>query len=111
MERDQNISFSQVFGAFLSTDVSERRRNVAQELRYFGTGECFVFTVRHIFTYNYLGFIDNASSYSSCEKSKVYWEFIRRHLLPPVASSRYGTIPAAHGQHHDQTSFPSESPS
>lgn len=57
MERDQNISFSQVFGAFLSTDVSERRRNDAEELRYFGTGECFVFTVGHTFTYNYLGFI------------------------------------------------------
>lgn len=60
MERNQNISFSQVFGAFLSTDVSERRRNDAEELRYFGTGECFVFTVRHKFTYNYLGFMDYA---------------------------------------------------
>ncbi|TWW59694.1 TBC1 domain family member 24-like [Takifugu flavidus] len=36
----------EVFGAFLSTDVSERRRNDAEELRYFGTGECFVFTLR-----------------------------------------------------------------
>lgn len=42
------FTFSQVFGAFLSTDVSERRRHDAEELQYFGTGECFVFTVRHI---------------------------------------------------------------
>lgn len=37
----------QVFGAFLSTDVIERRKHEAEELAYFGTGECFVFTVRH----------------------------------------------------------------
>lgn len=39
---------SQVFGAFLSTDVLERRKHDDEELRYFGTGECFVFTVRHV---------------------------------------------------------------
>lgn len=36
----------EVFGAFLSTDVIERRKHDAEELRYFGTGECFVFTLR-----------------------------------------------------------------
>uniref|UniRef100_H3CIU2 TBC1 domain family member 24 n=1 Tax=Tetraodon nigroviridis TaxID=99883 RepID=H3CIU2_TETNG len=34
----------EVFGAFLSTDILERRRD-ADELQYFGTGECFVFTL------------------------------------------------------------------
>uniref|UniRef100_A0AAV2LMM8 Cilia- and flagella-associated protein 52 n=1 Tax=Knipowitschia caucasica TaxID=637954 RepID=A0AAV2LMM8_KNICA len=34
----------EVFGAFLSTDVIERRKH--ENLTYFGTGECFVFTLR-----------------------------------------------------------------
>uniref|UniRef100_A0A3Q1F2F4 TBC1 domain family member 24 n=1 Tax=Acanthochromis polyacanthus TaxID=80966 RepID=A0A3Q1F2F4_9TELE len=37
-----------VFGAFLSTDMIERRKHDSQGLAYFGTGECFVFTVSHI---------------------------------------------------------------
>uniref|UniRef100_A0A3B5BEP9 TBC1 domain family member 24 n=2 Tax=Stegastes partitus TaxID=144197 RepID=A0A3B5BEP9_9TELE len=36
----------EVFGAFLSTDVIERRKHDSQGLAYFGTGECFVFTLR-----------------------------------------------------------------
>lgn len=36
----------EVFGAFLSTDVIERRKHEAEGLKYFGTGECFVFTLR-----------------------------------------------------------------
>ncbi|CAK6953400.1 TBC1 domain family member 24-like [Scomber scombrus] len=36
----------EVFGAFLSTDVIERRKHDSDELAYFGTGECFVFTLR-----------------------------------------------------------------
>uniref|UniRef100_A0A3P9DD57 TBC1 domain family member 24 n=1 Tax=Maylandia zebra TaxID=106582 RepID=A0A3P9DD57_9CICH len=40
-----------VFGAFLSTDVAERRKQDSEELVYFGTGECLVFTVR---TFNIL---------------------------------------------------------
>ncbi|XP_030589031.1 TBC1 domain family member 24-like isoform X1 [Archocentrus centrarchus] len=36
----------EVFGAFLSTDVTERRKHDSEELAYFGTGECFVFTLR-----------------------------------------------------------------
>lgn len=39
---------SQVFGAFLSTDMIERRKHDSNGFTYFGTGECFVFTVRHI---------------------------------------------------------------
>ncbi|KAG8014895.1 TBC1 domain family member 24 [Nibea albiflora] len=35
-----------VFGAFLSTDVTERRKHDSDGLTYFGTGECFVFTLR-----------------------------------------------------------------
>uniref|UniRef100_A0A7N8XM87 TBC1 domain family member 24 n=1 Tax=Mastacembelus armatus TaxID=205130 RepID=A0A7N8XM87_9TELE len=38
----------EVFGAFLSTDMTERRKRKSEGLTYFGTGECFVFTVRHI---------------------------------------------------------------
>ncbi|KAF7651794.1 hypothetical protein LDENG_00105220 [Lucifuga dentata] len=37
----------EVFGAFLSTDMSERRKhNSEEELTYSGTGECFVFMLR-----------------------------------------------------------------
>ncbi|KAM7418915.1 hypothetical protein PAMA_016166 [Pampus argenteus] len=36
----------EVFGAFLSTDLIERRKYDSEELTYFGTGECFVFTLR-----------------------------------------------------------------
>ncbi|KAM9314514.1 TBC1 domain family member 24-like [Pholidichthys leucotaenia] len=36
----------EVFGAFLSTDLIERRKHNSEELAYFGTGECFVFTLR-----------------------------------------------------------------
>ncbi|XP_076584903.1 TBC1 domain family member 24-like isoform X1 [Chaetodon auriga] len=36
----------EVFGAFLSTDMIERRKHDAGGLTYFGTGECFVFTLR-----------------------------------------------------------------
>ncbi|XP_014846665.1 PREDICTED: TBC1 domain family member 24-like [Poecilia mexicana] len=36
----------EVFGAFLSTDLMERRNHDSQGLTYFGTGECFVFTLR-----------------------------------------------------------------
>ncbi|XP_037546516.1 TBC1 domain family member 24 [Nematolebias whitei] len=36
----------EVFGAFLSTDLIETRSHDAQGLTYFGTGECFVFTLR-----------------------------------------------------------------
>lgn len=36
----------EVFGAFLSTDVIERRKADTETLTYFGTGECFVFTLR-----------------------------------------------------------------
>ncbi|XP_051801456.1 TBC1 domain family member 24-like [Acanthochromis polyacanthus] len=36
----------EVFGAFLSTDMIERRKHDSQGLAYFGTGECFVFTLR-----------------------------------------------------------------
>ncbi|XP_022620784.1 TBC1 domain family member 24-like [Seriola dumerili] len=36
----------EVFGAFLSTDMTERRKHDSEELTYFGTGECFVFTLR-----------------------------------------------------------------
>ncbi|XP_037618129.1 TBC1 domain family member 24-like isoform X2 [Sebastes umbrosus] len=36
----------EVFGAFLSTDVIERRKHDSEGLTYFGTGECFVFTLR-----------------------------------------------------------------
>lgn len=39
---------SQVFGAFLSTDIIERRKHESEGFTYFGTGECFVFTVRYI---------------------------------------------------------------
>lgn len=35
----------EVFGAFLSTDVIERRKHNSEFLTYFGTGECFVFTL------------------------------------------------------------------
>lgn len=34
----------EVFGAFLSTDMIERRKH--ESLTFFGTGECFVFTLR-----------------------------------------------------------------
>ncbi|XP_028262412.1 TBC1 domain family member 24-like [Parambassis ranga] len=36
----------EVFGAFLSTDVMERRKYDSNRLTYFGTGECFVFMLR-----------------------------------------------------------------
>ncbi|XP_026159840.1 TBC1 domain family member 24-like isoform X2 [Mastacembelus armatus] len=36
----------EVFGAFLSTDMTERRKRKSEGLTYFGTGECFVFTLR-----------------------------------------------------------------
>ncbi|XP_053713027.1 TBC1 domain family member 24-like [Synchiropus splendidus] len=36
----------EVFGAFISTDLSERHKHDSEELQYFGTGECFVFTLR-----------------------------------------------------------------
>ncbi|XP_074539072.1 TBC1 domain family member 24-like [Halichoeres trimaculatus] len=36
----------EVFGAFISTDVIERRKHDSDGLTYFGTGECFVFTLR-----------------------------------------------------------------
>ncbi|XP_040003386.1 TBC1 domain family member 24-like [Xiphias gladius] len=36
----------EVFGAFLSTDITERRKHGSEGLTYFGTGECFVFTLR-----------------------------------------------------------------
>ncbi|XP_029368538.1 TBC1 domain family member 24-like [Echeneis naucrates] len=36
----------EVFGAFLSTDMTERRKHGTDGLTYFGTGECFVFTLR-----------------------------------------------------------------
>ncbi|CAJ1053608.1 TBC1 domain family member 24-like [Xyrichtys novacula] len=36
----------EVFGAFLSTDLIERRKHDSAALTYFGTGECFVFTLR-----------------------------------------------------------------
>ncbi|XP_034544220.1 TBC1 domain family member 24-like [Notolabrus celidotus] len=36
----------EVFGAFLSTDMIERRKHDSVGLTYFGTGECFVFTLR-----------------------------------------------------------------
>ncbi|PWA32636.1 hypothetical protein CCH79_00012492 [Gambusia affinis] len=36
----------EVFGAFLSTDLMERRNHDSQGLTYFGTGECFVFVLR-----------------------------------------------------------------
>ncbi|KAF1395063.1 hypothetical protein PFLUV_G00007660 [Perca fluviatilis] len=36
----------EVFGAFLSTDVIERRKHESEGLTYFGTGECFVFMLR-----------------------------------------------------------------
>ncbi|TNN55256.1 TBC1 domain family member 24 [Liparis tanakae] len=34
----------EVFGAFLSTDMIERKKHDSEGLTYFGTGECFVFT-------------------------------------------------------------------
>ncbi|XP_063309430.1 TBC1 domain family member 24-like [Pelobates fuscus] len=37
---------NEVCGAFLSTDWSERRKCCGQVATFFGTGECFVFTVR-----------------------------------------------------------------
>lgn len=40
-------------------------------------------------------------------KSKLFQELIRRNVFSIPAVSWYGKIPAAHGQHHDQTSFPS----
>ncbi|XP_045903805.1 TBC1 domain family member 24-like [Micropterus dolomieu] len=36
----------EVFGAFLSTDMIERRKHDTEGLAYFGTGECFVFMLR-----------------------------------------------------------------
>lgn len=39
---------SQVFGAFLSTDLIERKKHDSEGLTYFGTGECFVCTVSHL---------------------------------------------------------------
>ncbi|XP_019939506.1 TBC1 domain family member 24-like [Paralichthys olivaceus] len=36
----------EVFGAFMSTDMTERRRHDHEGVTYFGTGECFVFTLR-----------------------------------------------------------------
>ncbi|XP_017283194.1 TBC1 domain family member 24 [Kryptolebias marmoratus] len=36
----------EVFGAYLSTDLIETRDRDSQGLTYFGTGECFVFTLR-----------------------------------------------------------------
>ncbi|XP_013860294.1 TBC1 domain family member 24 [Austrofundulus limnaeus] len=36
----------EVFGVFLSTDLIETRNHDSEELMYFGTGECFVFTLR-----------------------------------------------------------------
>uniref|UniRef100_A0A668AT65 TBC1 domain family member 24 n=1 Tax=Myripristis murdjan TaxID=586833 RepID=A0A668AT65_9TELE len=41
----------EVCGAFLSTDVIERRKHDSEGLTYFGTGESFVFTVRDIQSY------------------------------------------------------------
>ncbi|XP_068448717.1 TBC1 domain family member 24-like [Clinocottus analis] len=36
----------EVFGAFLSTDMIQRKEHNSEGLTYFGTGECFVFTLR-----------------------------------------------------------------
>lgn len=36
----------EVFGAFVSTDLIERRKHETESLTFFGTGECFVFTLR-----------------------------------------------------------------
>ncbi|KAM8772097.1 TBC1 domain family member 24-like [Acanthopagrus schlegelii] len=36
----------EVFGAFLSTDLIERNKHDSEGLAFFGTGECFVFTLR-----------------------------------------------------------------
>ncbi|KAG7242356.1 hypothetical protein INR49_023485 [Caranx melampygus] len=36
----------EVFGTFLSTDMTERRKHDSEGISYFGTGECFVFTLR-----------------------------------------------------------------
>ena len=38
----------QVCGAFLSTDLIQRKKYDSEEPAYFGTGESFVFTVREI---------------------------------------------------------------
>lgn len=46
------LPISQVCGAFLSTDVIERRKHDSEGLTYFGTGESFVFTVRDIQSYS-----------------------------------------------------------
>lgn len=62
MDINISICISQVFGAFLSTDVIERRKHEAEELTYFGTGECFVFTVRHVCAW---------PLYCSCQQRKV----------------------------------------
>lgn len=40
-------SLPKVCGAFLSSDWSERKKNGATS-GFFGTGECFVFTVSHV---------------------------------------------------------------
>lgn len=43
-------SLPKVCGAFLSSDWSERKKN-GLTLGFFGTGECFVFTVSQIYAY------------------------------------------------------------
>lgn len=41
----------QVCGAFLSTDLIQRKKYDSEEPAYFGTGESFVFTVREMTIY------------------------------------------------------------
>uniref|UniRef100_A0AAX7TXC8 TBC1 domain family member 24 n=1 Tax=Astatotilapia calliptera TaxID=8154 RepID=A0AAX7TXC8_ASTCA len=78
----------EVFGAFLSTDVAERRKQDSEELVYFGTGECLVFTLRPNMELYQRSMVNIMSPRASPEK-------LRGSISASPQASTNGNIPSS----------------
>ncbi|KAE8299977.1 TBC1 domain family member 24 [Larimichthys crocea] len=104
----------EVFGAFLSTDLIERRKHDSDGLTYFGTGECFVFTLRpnmeryqqamvNIMTRRASPQLPRANNAPSCE--------ISSRSCCPITSTTTLTCPAGTPQDPSYLTIPFTAPS
>ncbi|XP_054636448.1 TBC1 domain family member 24-like [Dunckerocampus dactyliophorus] len=92
----------EVFGAFISTDMTERHKYELNKLTYFGTCECFVFTLRPSMERYQRAMVNIMTRRVSPQQAQD---------IPPTASSMTLTCPAGTPQNPSFLTIPFTAPS
>ncbi|XP_010791878.1 TBC1 domain family member 24-like [Notothenia coriiceps] len=105
----------EVFGAFLSTDLIERKKHDSEGLTYFGTGECFVCTIRtskERYQQAMVNIMTRGSSHQQVRDSSCASSRINNSGCSPITTGTTTlTCPAGTPQNPNYLTIPFTSPS